>query len=94
MNTAPRSVYRLLRDSSMKVSLFVHTALSLQLSALFRVPLNIFVVVSLMTGVSSARNAVLSASSLMLASSALMTAFVVVPKVDDATSPEMNYRPK
>ncbi|KAF8434738.1 hypothetical protein L210DRAFT_3410085 [Boletus edulis BED1] len=64
------------------------------LSALFRVPLNIFVVVSLMTGVSSARNTVLSASSLMLAFSALMTAFIVVPKADDMTSPEINIRPE
>lgn len=64
-----------------------------QLSALFRVPLNVFVVVSLMTGVSSARNAVLSASSLMLAFSALVTAFVAVSKVDDTTSPETNIRP-
>ncbi|KAF8552365.1 DUF791-domain-containing protein [Imleria badia] len=63
------------------------------LSALFRVPLNVFVVVSLMTGVSSARNAVLSASSLMLALSAVMTAFVVVPKADDTTSPDTNVRP-
>jgi len=64
------------------------------LSALFRVPLNIFVVVSLMTGVSSARNAVLSASSLLLAFSALMTAIIVVPKTDDMTSPEINIRPE
>lgn len=47
-----------------------------------------------MTGVSSARNAVLSASSLMLAFSALVTAFVVVPKADDTTSPETNVRPR
>ncbi|EIW78301.1 DUF791-domain-containing protein [Coniophora puteana RWD-64-598 SS2] len=53
------------------------------LSALFRVPLNIFVVVSLLTGVSSARYAVLSASSLMLAISAVVTAVVVVARADE-----------
>ncbi|KAF9225648.1 DUF791-domain-containing protein [Gyrodon lividus] len=63
------------------------------LSALFRVPLNVFVVVSLMTGVSSARTAVLSASSLMLAFSALMTAFVVVVRADEVAPPETNLRP-
>ncbi|KAF9234451.1 hypothetical protein BU15DRAFT_89981 [Melanogaster broomeanus] len=63
------------------------------LSALFRVPLNVFVVVSLMTGVSSARNAVLSASSLMLAFSALMTAFIVVVRADEVVPPETNLRP-
>ncbi|KAF8840579.1 DUF791-domain-containing protein [Paxillus ammoniavirescens] len=63
------------------------------LSALFRVPLNVFVVVSLMTGVSSARHAVLSASSLMLAFSALMTAFVVVVRLDEVAPPETNLRP-
>lgn len=77
--------------------LFAHVGvfclLSLQLSALFRVPLNIFVVVSLMTGVSSARNAVLSASSLMLTFSALVTALVVVSKADDMTGSETNVRP-
>ncbi|KAH7909156.1 hypothetical protein BJ138DRAFT_1155970 [Hygrophoropsis aurantiaca] len=62
------------------------------LSSLFRVPLNIFVVVSLMTGVSSARNTVLSASSLMLAFSALMTAFVIVARADEV-APETNLRP-
>jgi hypothetical protein len=65
-----------------------------QLSSLFRVPLNVFVVVSLMTGVSSARSAVLSASSLMLAFSALMTAFVVVARADDHVSPEASLRPE
>lgn len=65
----------------------------MQLAALFRVPLNVFVVVALMTGVSSARNAVLSASSLMLTFSALMTAFVVVSRVDAMPNPEINVRP-
>ncbi|OAX34510.1 DUF791-domain-containing protein [Rhizopogon vinicolor AM-OR11-026] len=64
------------------------------LSSLFRVPLNVFVVVSLMTGVSSARNAVLSASSLMLAFSALITAFVVVARADDHVSNEASLRPE
>ncbi|EIW54809.1 DUF791-domain-containing protein [Trametes versicolor FP-101664 SS1] len=46
------------------------------LFSLFRVPLNVFVVVSLMTGVASARHFVLSACSLLLLLSALVTAFV------------------
>lgn len=58
------------------------------LSSLFRVPLNIFVVVSLVTGVSSARYAVLTASALMLAFSSVMTGFVIVKRVSqqEATS--------
>ncbi|KAK7462850.1 hypothetical protein VKT23_007426 [Stygiomarasmius scandens] len=52
------------------------------LSALFRVPLNIFVVVSLLTGVSSARYAVLAASAVMLSLSAVMTGMVIVARVD------------
>ncbi|KAJ7909618.1 hypothetical protein B0H13DRAFT_2233043 [Mycena leptocephala] len=52
------------------------------LSSLFRVPLNIFVVVSLLTGVSSARNGVLTASSVMLAFASVMTGFVIVGRVD------------
>ncbi|EMD35660.1 hypothetical protein CERSUDRAFT_53292 [Gelatoporia subvermispora B] len=48
------------------------------LSSLFRVPLNIFVVVSLLTGVSSARHMVLAASALMLLFSSLMTGAVLV----------------
>ncbi|KAL0579251.1 hypothetical protein V5O48_002755 [Marasmius crinis-equi] len=52
------------------------------LSALFRVPLNVFVVVSLLTGVSSARYAVLSATSLMLAVASVMTGLVVVKRAD------------
>ncbi|KAH9048421.1 hypothetical protein EDB84DRAFT_1456928 [Lactarius hengduanensis] len=52
------------------------------LSALFRVPLNIFVVVSLLTGMSSAREAVLTTCAVVLAISSLTTAFVVIPRVD------------
>ncbi|KAJ3813254.1 hypothetical protein F5876DRAFT_87178 [Lentinula aff. lateritia] len=52
------------------------------LSSLFRVPLNVFVVVSLLTGVSSARYAVLSASSVMLGFSAIMTGLVIVNHAD------------
>ncbi|EGO03933.1 hypothetical protein SERLA73DRAFT_102290 [Serpula lacrymans var. lacrymans S7.3] len=63
------------------------------LSSLFRVPLNIFVVVSLLTGVSSARYAVLSASSLMLAFSSLMTAVIVVARADDIPTSETHLRP-
>ncbi|KAF8680523.1 MFS sugar transporter [Rhizoctonia solani] len=50
------------------------------LSALFRVPLNIFVVVSLMSGVSSARHLVFSASTVSLAFGSVMTTFVIVKK--------------
>lgn len=51
-----------------------------QLSALFRVPLNVFVVVSLLTGV-SARDFVLLACAVGLAISAITTAVVVLPRV-------------
>ncbi|KAJ7119928.1 hypothetical protein C8R43DRAFT_1099133 [Mycena crocata] len=53
------------------------------LSSLFRVPLNIFVVVSLLTGVSSARSAVLTACSLMLAFSSIMTGVFIVSRVEN-----------
>jgi len=46
------------------------------------VPLNIFVVVSLLTGVSSARYAVLTASALMLSFSSVMTGVFIVGRVD------------
>ncbi|KAI0353932.1 DUF791-domain-containing protein [Trametes cingulata] len=46
------------------------------LSSLFRVPLNAFVVVSLMTGVASARHFVLSACAVLLLGSALLSATV------------------
>jgi len=52
------------------------------LSSLFRVPLNIFVVCSLLTGVSNARQAVLSGSAIMLAFSSLMTGAVIVDQSD------------
>jgi MFS family permease len=55
------------------------------LSALFRVPLNVFVVVSLLTGVSSARDAVLTTCAVVLAISSLTTAFIVIPRVDNIT---------
>jgi len=52
------------------------------LSALFRVPLNVFVVVSLMTGVSSAREAVLTTCAVVLAISSLTTALIVIPRIE------------
>lgn len=56
---------------------------SRQLAALFRVPLNIFVVVSLLTGVSSsAREVVLSTCAIVLVVASLVTAVVVVPRVE------------
>ncbi|EJF56799.1 hypothetical protein DICSQDRAFT_140930 [Dichomitus squalens LYAD-421 SS1] len=48
------------------------------MSSLFRVPLNIFVTVSLLTGVSSARRFVLSACAGLLLCSAVVTATVLV----------------
>ncbi|TFK38208.1 hypothetical protein BDQ12DRAFT_684172 [Crucibulum laeve] len=51
-------------------------------SSLFRVPLNAFVVLSLMTGVASARHAVLTASSGLLAFAALMMWVTIVHSSD------------
>ncbi|KAF7316194.1 hypothetical protein MIND_00137600 [Mycena indigotica] len=58
------------------------------LSALFRVPLNIFVVVSLLTGVASAgaRTTVLSACSVMLAAASILTGVFIVGKVDQTAA--------
>jgi hypothetical protein len=57
-----------------------------QLSSLFRVPLNVFVVVSLLTGASSARYAVLTACAIMLCFSSIMTGvFIVGRACDDGT---------
>ncbi|KAH6908372.1 hypothetical protein BKA70DRAFT_1372019 [Coprinopsis sp. MPI-PUGE-AT-0042] len=47
------------------------------LSSLFRIPLNIFVIVSLLTGASSARREVMIASALALSFSSLITGVVV-----------------
>ena len=58
---------------SVHLSNGVVTLIAFQLSSLFRVPLNIFVVVSLLTGVSSARDKVLTASALMLGLSSILT---------------------
>ena len=57
-----------------------------QLSALFRVPQNIFVVVALATGFSSARDAVLFACALLLSFSALVSAIIMLPRVEPPTS--------
>ncbi|KAF5389595.1 hypothetical protein D9757_004183 [Collybiopsis confluens] len=54
------------------------------LSSLFRVPLNMFVVVSILTGVSSARYAVLSSSSCMLGLSAIATGLVIVKHAEES----------
>ncbi|KIK68623.1 hypothetical protein GYMLUDRAFT_215372 [Collybiopsis luxurians FD-317 M1] len=56
-------------------------------SSLFRVPLNLFVVVSILTGVSSARYAVLSASSCMLGISAIATGLTIVSHADGHRRP-------
>ncbi|KZT07017.1 DUF791-domain-containing protein [Laetiporus sulphureus 93-53] len=55
------------------------------LSSLFRVPLNVFVVVSLLTGVSSARYIVLMASSIMLSLSSMITAAFLVDHSDSTS---------
>jgi hypothetical protein len=68
------------------------TSVDLQVSALFRVPLNVFVVVSLLTGVGSARNLVLSACSGVLGFSAIMTGLVIVRKASETPHTE-NLRP-
>ncbi|KAF7345309.1 DUF791-domain-containing protein [Mycena sanguinolenta] len=52
------------------------------LSSLFRVPLNVFVVVSLLTGVASARGAVLASCALMLAGASILTGVVIVGGAD------------
>ncbi|KAH9989635.1 DUF791-domain-containing protein [Russula vinacea] len=56
------------------------------LSSLFRVPLNVFVVVSLLTGVSSAREAVLTTCAVVLAISSLTTALIVIPRIEGPVS--------
>ena len=66
------------------------TEICTQLSALFRVPLNLFVVISLLTGVSSARDAVLTTCAVVLAISSLTTAFVVIPRIDNI-APSRTY---
>ncbi|GJE85334.1 molybdate-anion transporter [Phanerochaete sordida] len=63
------------------------------LSSLFRVPLNVFVVVSLLTGVSSARDKVLTACAAMLGFSSLMTAGVIVTGLDRRRAAEPAGRP-
>ena len=55
-------------------------------------PLNIFVVVSLLTGVGNARNLVLSACSGVLGFSAIMTGLVVVRRVSEISHSD-NLRP-
>ncbi|KAJ6489919.1 hypothetical protein C8R45DRAFT_200218 [Mycena sanguinolenta] len=52
------------------------------LSSLFRVPLNVFVVVSLLTGVASARIAVLMSCAVMLAGASILTGVVIVGRAD------------
>jgi hypothetical protein len=71
--------------ATVNVSIFCpiqNAYLFLQLSSLFRVPLNIFVVASLLIGVSE-RTKVLTASSLMLTLSSIMTGVVIVARSDD-----------
>ncbi|KAJ3513299.1 hypothetical protein NLJ89_g3030 [Agrocybe chaxingu] len=53
------------------------------LSSLFRVPLNVFVVVSLLTGVSAARHTVLSVCAILLLCSSVVTASVIVEQTGE-----------
>ena len=53
------------------------------LSALSRVPLNIFVTVALMTGVSEARALVFGGCAAALVLSAIMTALIIVRRVEE-----------
>jgi len=68
------------------------TGIGSQLSALFRVPLNVFVVASLLTGVGGARDIVLSTCSTVLGFSAIMTGFVIVRKASETPHLD-NLRP-
>ncbi|KDQ18716.1 hypothetical protein BOTBODRAFT_29092 [Botryobasidium botryosum FD-172 SS1] len=61
------------------------------LSSLFRVPLNIFVVAALLTGVSSARN-VFAGCTLSLMFSSIMTAFVIVRRASEPSPIPINLR--
>ncbi|KAI0064310.1 DUF791-domain-containing protein [Artomyces pyxidatus] len=58
------------------------------LSALFRVPLNVFVVASLLTGVSSARDVVLTACAVVMTISSITTALIVLPRVEALSAPD------
>ncbi|KAI0320571.1 DUF791-domain-containing protein [Amylostereum chailletii] len=51
------------------------------MSALFRVPLNVFVVVSLLTGASAARELTLSICAVMLGISSITTAVALLPRI-------------
>lgn len=53
------------------------------LSSLSRVPLNIFVTVALMTGVSEARSLVFGGCAVALVFSALMTSLVIVRRAEE-----------
>jgi len=60
-----------------------------QLSSLFRAPLNIFVTVALLTGVSSARHLVFAGCSVLLAVASLACAFVLVKRAEESgTAPQ------
>jgi hypothetical protein len=55
----------------------------LQLSSLFRMPLNIFVTVALLTGVSSARHLVFTGCAVLLALAAVACALILVRRGED-----------
>jgi len=61
------------------------------LSSLFRLPLNIFVVVALLTGVSSARN-VFAGCTLSLMFSSIMTALIVVRRTSEPSPIPINLQ--
>ncbi|KAG8999453.1 hypothetical protein FRB94_011446 [Tulasnella sp. JGI-2019a] len=60
------------------------------LAALFRVPLNVFVTVVMLTGVSSNRQLVFSGCTLLLAFSSIMTSFVIVKRTTEQSSTTSN----
>ncbi|CAG8771192.1 16690_t:CDS:2, partial [Acaulospora colombiana] len=57
------------------------------LSSLFRMPLNIFVTVALMTGVSSARHLVFAGCSIGLVLASISCALILVKRGEDSASP-------
>ena len=55
------------------------------LSALSRVPLNLFVTLALLTGVSEARSIVFGGCAIALVLSAIMTGLVIVRRAEEVT---------
>lgn len=64
----------------------------LQLASLFRIPLNILVVVTLLLGVNSAREKVLLVCSGLLLCTSLVAVVVLVPRARDAAARALIHR--